>query len=981
MFEHGASQTHSSTSTTTSAPTAPHARRGAFVASVVIFGIALTLWSAGCSSRPDPAGDGTLLGGAPGSSCGTPNEDCPCDQPGAVVECGSVEQRSGDYVTCAMGHRSCDGTRWGACQGSVLTTKSLSPGLHMLGLAATPGACAGPCDPYCEQFADVAEAGVFADSGLSFGDGGLTINPGDGGASVVSSGFTSTAAGVTDCSPNNNIVGTGAARSCVPGAGSLSTCQQDFHCDAITSTCLWNGGPGYVDSTCSGVDLTVGAPCGTSGSAPPTVPLCNRGTGTLASGATITLTQTNGQPDPCTNLGPPTCTYTLPVALVAGACVALTYCQNSPGNKFIAVNAGVPGQPVASGGPAVVECSNTPAGQRCQNNAAYMKTDGSSCGLCATCNTTLSGKVYDPSGASTQPLVERPVSGANDVFLPGIQVFQPSAALTPLVDGVACDTCASLSTPLQSGAVTDATGSFTLNQVSPGASGTVPIVVQSGRWRRKINITTADLVNGTNGIIACVDNPVKAGKLRMPRSKVVANDNPANAQAGVVSDVPKIALVMGNREALECGILRYGIHPSEFAKRSGPADTNRIQLYSNVAPQGMTTATGLPPAGSTIWGAGGDINEYSAMILPCSYEQKEVGGAYAAAADKSRVIAWTAAGGRVFMDHWAGEAFIHNAGAPFATTATWGNPLPANALGTARGKILATTAPQTQLRDWMLNVGGSADWGVGWMRSDQPWHHALDPNAAVSTQWLRGLSTYAAPAGNQWTGTPNGDYSLSYSFEVGKNAASAPVVGIDSAAVSCGVAGGTGRVIYNGMHVSQARVPGGGIPDLTMTFPLSCVANLPLSSEERALEYQFFQLTACAIGGAPPPPPPPPPVVFASTVVSRDYVATCHTGFKPVWQFFYWQSKNPTAVTQVQFRAATASIGAATTTIPAGPLPAPQWGSDALTVDQELVAQAAKTSSAYLRVFMTFVPDNTVSPSQSPSLTAWNQTYDCVPNE
>lgn len=354
------------------------------------------------------------------------------------------------------------------------------------------------------------------------------------------------------------------------------------------------------------------------------------------------------------------------------------------------------------------------------------------------------------------------------------------------------------------------------------------------------------------------------------------------------------------------------------------------------------------------------------------------------------------------MDHYPGEEFLMNGPAPLNSTvqvSTWEDDLvtPGNGgLGYALGWIPIPTAPQALFSAWMRNVGGSPD-GAQTMRSFDPRAHALNPGSAT-IEWVRGHTS------NGWNaGHTNGDYSLSFSFETGTSAAGATVVGKDSTAVSCGVPGGTGRVIYNGMHVSEDRMlDSRGRPahptTSTTLFPDDCTTS-PLSSEEKALEYQFFQLTACSLGGTPPPPPPPPPPPLPAVDFYRDYEATCAVGTKPVWQFFYWQSIIPTGTTQIQFRAATAAtqdalpasppaaapatagIGNATTTIPTGPPPAPQWMSDSKTVDQNLFEQSNVRSDRWLRVYMRFVPDNTTTPYSAPTLTNWRQTYDCVPSE
>src|SRR4051812_28346464 len=102
--------------------------------------VAALVASCGADRPPGAAGDG-LVNVAP--YCGTPNEGCECTTPGAIAECGKVQQVSGSYVSCSMGYRQCVSGHWGACVGSdVVTTKSVdlaasitrSGDVHSLGL-------------------------------------------------------------------------------------------------------------------------------------------------------------------------------------------------------------------------------------------------------------------------------------------------------------------------------------------------------------------------------------------------------------------------------------------------------------------------------------------------------------------------------------------------------------------------------------------------------------------------------------------------------------------------------------------------------------------------------------------------------------------------------------------------------------------------------------------------------------------------------
>jgi hypothetical protein len=120
-----------------------------------------------------------LLGGE-GTSCDTPNENCPCvyTQEGLSMPCGTVASESADTIECYKGLRTCQAGKWGACSpvGSTSTlAKSGTLGLSPLGLGAQSACSSNPCDPYCLSYGDTP-TGV--DAGAKFQlstDGGLTL--------------------------------------------------------------------------------------------------------------------------------------------------------------------------------------------------------------------------------------------------------------------------------------------------------------------------------------------------------------------------------------------------------------------------------------------------------------------------------------------------------------------------------------------------------------------------------------------------------------------------------------------------------------------------------------------------------------------------------------------------------------------------------------------------------------------------------------
>ena len=103
-------------------------------------------------------------------ACATPNDGCACDEPGTVVECGKVKYRSGDYVACQMGTRTCAAGTWGPCAGSdVVAHPSFVAGAPLKGLALGTGA---PCprdpnDPLSKRVRSVLQPVRRRSAGLS----------------------------------------------------------------------------------------------------------------------------------------------------------------------------------------------------------------------------------------------------------------------------------------------------------------------------------------------------------------------------------------------------------------------------------------------------------------------------------------------------------------------------------------------------------------------------------------------------------------------------------------------------------------------------------------------------------------------------------------------------------------------------------------------------------------------------------------------
>lgn len=163
-------------------------RAVATLAATVVVGL---LTAGGCGSNGgglpggDQPGSGTTVGATAGA-CVPGREGCSCPQEGVAVACGKVVQTSGSYVTCSMGHSTCQAGTWGACLGNKIVQKSvasmsLGDGLHV---EYTTAACPNICDPNpnCTGLtgsgSDVDAAGVFGAP-----EGGVTLGVGEAGPS------------------------------------------------------------------------------------------------------------------------------------------------------------------------------------------------------------------------------------------------------------------------------------------------------------------------------------------------------------------------------------------------------------------------------------------------------------------------------------------------------------------------------------------------------------------------------------------------------------------------------------------------------------------------------------------------------------------------------------------------------------------------------------------------------------------------------
>ncbi len=240
----------------------------------------------------------------------------------------------------------------------------------------------------------------------------------------------------------------------------------------------------------------------------------------------------------------------------------------------------------------------------------------------ATCNqgkgATISGRILAPNG---------------ELPLPGVSVYVPSGSVDPLPNGASCWLCEShlRGDPIAL-AMTDATGHFEIVNAPIGDG--VPLVVQTGKWQRKLELES---------VLDCQDNPVNEADSQLPSRQADGN-------------LPRIALVSGAEDTLECLLRKLGIDDSEFVIRPG---LGRVQLFSGKG--GMTELEGgaeggaggagaslMQPA-SELWSSSEQLGVFDLVLLG---SETDANAAEKPAPARQVLYDYAESGGRVLLQHF-----------------------------------------------------------------------------------------------------------------------------------------------------------------------------------------------------------------------------------------------------------------------------------------------------------------------------------------
>ncbi len=406
------------------------------------------------------------------------------------------------------------------------------------------------------------------------------------------------------------------------------------------------------------------------------------------------------------------------------------------------------------------------------------------------CPTSLSGKAFDPSG--TLPLYN-------------VVVYVPSETLAPIAEGASCDTCdGNFSGRPVAAAVTDAAGNFTIALDDVPAAQALPLVIQVGKWRRQITVPN---------VAACSANSVADGEVRLPRDRSEGN-------------LPRIAMVRGASDALECLFKKIGVADSEFTTDTGGGSMHLYaSTYGNSTAGTSQFSNGTAmPSRDALYGSLEKLMSYDAIFLGCEGDGR---GSFedAGATPFVNIQTYANQGGRVFGSHYHNYwvrpdkfDFTLPAYPEVATFASSQHGFDVDVVG----EVNATFPKGAALRDWLVNVGGSTTPG---QLTIQGGEHTVDaPIPNVSTAWIT-------------TDDPDGHADVvqyfSFTTPVGQ--------------AECG------RMVFSDLHVATGGGGSGKEP-----FPASCTTTA-LSAQEKALTYMLFDLSSCV---QPDTAPVVPPVII-----------------------------------------------------------------------------------------------------------------------
>lgn len=429
--------------------------------------------------------------------------------------------------------------------------------------------------------------------------------------------------------------------------------------------------------------------------------------------------------------------------------------------------------------------------------------------------TTLTGRVFTPG--------RNDADEANQLGVPNAFVYilreNDADSLPPIpsgvpVGGAACDLCNDQDLgPVLEGATANALGEFTLR-------GNIPVgeefllVVKIGKFRRAIPYT--------------VDPEDACGTSAVPR---LTTRLPRDMEDGIGVNLPRVAIVTGQIDAMECVFEKMGISTAEFGQPGDDgAAAERIHLYGE---QGARLPDGFTPEE--------DLHEDEVRLMSYDMVVFDCQGSRFEDTDTSdaRVRQYVNRGGRIFASHlsytwlWDNGTEAYDPSDPYDTglsaAATW-NPDAPTAIDFGTGYVsVGRPNPNPERVEefarWLIDAG---------VANESYEIDLIDPRDVAASVGVASEEYIYRQIGAASTSAQQFSFNTPYGAPEG---------------ALCG------RVTFSGFHVSS-----GGDPTAFsgVTFPDHCNGSTgldaDLTNQEKILAFMLFDLANCVSTGAPERP-------------------------------------------------------------------------------------------------------------------------------
>jgi len=429
------------------------------------------------------------------------------------------------------------------------------------------------------------------------------------------------------------------------------------------------------------------------------------------------------------------------------------YCGQTTSDLTDAADAGGIAE-LADGGLTLISGPGTATGPTCTGLQCQVKACGGNANA-----TTVTGRVFDPAG-------QVPLYDAY-VYVPvNADVSQLNPISNSWTDGVSCQLCSAATVHAVSVAQTDTNGAFTLQGVPSGTN--IPLVVEMGKWRRIIVISTITACQSNTVTNNCTATDKSLCVARLPRNRFDGY-NPANGSYGGTTgqaNMPMIAMISGSADPFQCMLLKAGLDPNEF----GSYDKNperRIHYYQSPDSPGATLSStlGNKITGAVLWNNMDTLNNYDVVIPACEGSAidklQSVVPPTGGVNPYRNLINYTNQGGRVFSTHygyvWLQYPYVKSGYADWRNVATWTHQTGTTSTQDPLTASLVTSFPKgSSLSDWLVKVSASTTAGslilhegrqdlttIG--TSAQSWMNAVDTNNNSSS--FVPLFTFNTPYG------------------------------------------------------------------------------------------------------------------------------------------------------------------------------------------------------------------------------------------